>query len=135
MDSFFNPKRFLQIGGLLLVLVGILGFVGVLGPTPAKSIFHDKWYFDNLENWAHTVLGIAGIFSAFVLTPMLRKYLVLLLGIIGLIVGIYGFLVSPIFLGANLENPADNILHLVIAAWAFYSAMHQESGVSYQTLT
>jgi len=33
-----NPKQFLQIGGIILVLVGILGFF-VIGPTPEKSLF------------------------------------------------------------------------------------------------
>lgn len=127
MANFFNPKKFLQVGGVVLLLVGILGFVGIIGPTPSKSIFGQTWYFDNPENWAHTVLGIAGIAASFVLTKDLQKYLVLTLGVVGLIVGVYGFLVSPIFLGANLENPADNILHLAVAAWAFYSGMAKET--------
>lgn len=126
MNSFFNPKRFLQVGGVVLLLVGILGFVGVIGPTPQRSLFGAAWYFDNAENWAHTVLGIAGLAASVVLTRELQKYLVLLLAVVGFIVGLYGFLVAPMLLGANLENPADNVLHLAIGAWALYSALNKE---------
>jgi hypothetical protein len=34
-----NPRQFLIVGGAVLVLVGVLGFVGVIGPTPSDSIF------------------------------------------------------------------------------------------------
>jgi len=128
VNSFFNPKMFLQVGGVVLLLVGILGFVGIIGPTPAKSIFGQAWYFDNPENWAHTVLGIVGILASFVLARDLQKYLTLTLGVVGLIVGLYGFLVGPTLFGANLENPADNILHLAVSAWAFYSGMAGSKG-------
>ena len=56
-----NPKQFLVIGGIILLLVGILGFVGILGPTASDSIFGATWYFDNAENWAHAVLGIVAL--------------------------------------------------------------------------
>lgn len=116
-----NPKQFLIIGGIILLLIGILGYIGVIGPTPEKSIFGASWYFDNAENLAHTVLGIAGLIAAFVFPSMWQKYLVVLLGIIGLLVGLYSLVISSSFLGANLENPADTILHLVVGAWALFS--------------
>jgi ABC-type Fe3+-siderophore transport system permease subunit len=46
-----NPKQFLTIGGAVLLLVGILGFIGIIGPD-ANSIFGSAWYFDNAENIA-----------------------------------------------------------------------------------
>ena len=113
-----NPKQFLQIGGAVLLLVGILGYVGVIGPTPEQSIFGAMWWFDNAENLAHTVLGIAGLAAAFLFPPMWQKMLVILLGIVGLLVGVYSGIVGTMLLGANLENPADTILHLVVGAWA-----------------
>ena len=121
-----NPKQFLMIGGAVLVLVGVLGFIGVLGPTADKSIFGATWWFDNSENWAHLLLGVVGIIAAFVLPMMLRKQLVLVLGVVGLLVGVYSLLVSNAFLGANLENPADTILHLVVGGWALWASMKSE---------
>ena len=121
-----NPKQFLQIGGAVLVLVGILGFIGIIGPTADKSIFGPTWWFDNPENWAHLILGIVGIIAAFVLPEMLQKWLVILLGIVGLFFGIYSAIWGASFLGANLENPADTILHLAVGAWALFSSMGKD---------
>lgn len=117
-----NPKQFLQIGGAVLVLVGILGFAGILGPGPGDSLFGEAWWFDNSENWAHLVLGVVGLFASFVLPAQLQRWLVLVLGVVGVLVGLYSLFVSESFLGANLENPADTILHLAVGAWALWAA-------------
>ncbi len=123
MGSLFTPKGFLTYGGAILLLVGLLGFFGILiGPTPAQSIFGSTWYFDNAENIAHTVLGAVGLLAAFALGAGLQKTLVMLLGIVGIVVAAYN-LVSPTLLGANLEVPADTILHAVVGAWALYASM------------
>jgi hypothetical protein len=121
---FFTPNGFLKIGGAVLVLVALLGFFSVIGPTPADSIFGDAWYFDNGENWAHLILGVVGLIAAFTLSASMQKTLVMLLGIIGVLVGIYSIF-SQSFLGANLENPADTILHLAVGAWALYASMRK----------
>lgn len=118
-----NPKQFLIVGGAVLLVVGILGYVGVIGPTAQQSLFGSNWWFDNQENLAHAVLGVAGLVSAFVLPAPLRKLLVAVLGILGVVVGVYSLVISPTLLGANLENPADTILHLVVGAWALYAAL------------
>mgnify|MGYP001587882777 CR=1 FL=1 len=120
-----NPKQFLQIGGVVLVLIGVLGFVGVIGPTSDQSIFGSVWWFDNAENWAHLVLGIVGLGAAYVLGANLQRPLVMLLGIIGVLVGLYS-LVYPNLLGANLENPADTLLHIVVGAWALWASWKKE---------
>ena len=120
-----NPKQFLQIGGGILVLVGILGFIGVLGPTSDGSIFGSTWYFDNAENWAHLVLGVVGILASFVLPGNLQKGLVLLLGVVGVLVAVYNVF-STTLLGANLENPADLLLHLAVGAWALFAGTRKE---------
>jgi hypothetical protein len=112
-----NPRRFLLIGGAVLVLVGILGFVGVIGPTPEDSIFGDPWWFDNGENWAHTILGVVGIAAAFVLPAGAQRGLVLLLGVVGIAVAVFN-LFSLTLLGSNLERPLDTLLHTAVGAWA-----------------
>lgn len=116
-----NPKQFLLVGGAVLLLVGILGYAGVIGPTPDKSLFGAFWYFDNAENLAHTVLGIAGLAAAFIFPALWQKWLVVLLGVVGLVVGVYSGVVGTMLLGANLENPADTVLHLIVGAWALAS--------------
>lgn len=118
-----NPKNFLVIGGVVLIILGLAGFVGILGPTPDASIFGPNWWFDNGENWAHLVLGVAALVVAFGLAP-LQSTVALLVGVLGLVVGVWGFLAGsevPNFFGANLENPLDNILHVVVGIWALLS--------------
>jgi hypothetical protein len=125
---FFTPNGFLKIGGAVLVLVAILGFVGVIGPTADDSIFGAAWYFDNAENWAHLILGVVGLIAAFTLSADMQKYLVLVLGIVGVLVAVYNVF-STTLLAANLESPADLILHLVVGAWALYASLKKPAMV------
>ncbi len=122
-----NSKQFLQIGGVILVVVGILGFVGIIGPTPEKSIFGANWYFDNGENWAHLLLGIVALVAAMAFPASTQKPLVMILGIIGILIGGYSIF-NNTFLGSNLENPADTILHLAIGVWALWASMRKDGG-------
>src|SRR4051812_35910542 len=112
-----NPKQFLILGGIVLTLVGILGWTGPIGPDAASSIFGSTWYFDNAENVAHTVLGVVALIAAYVLPSNLQKPLVIIVGIVALLVALYN-LTSTQLLGANLESPADLVLHLVVGVWA-----------------
>ena len=117
-----NPKQFLQYGGAILVVVGILGFF-LIGPTPETSIFGPSWWFDSGENYAQLIIGIVGLLTASMLGTSAQKSLVMLLGVVGILVGLYSIVVGPSFFGANLENPADSILHLAVAAWALWASM------------
>jgi len=120
----FYCKGFLQVGGAVLVIIGLLGMLGILiGPTPDNSLFKETWWFDQYENVAHLVLGIAGLAAAYLFPPMYQRYLVMLLGVLGVAAGLYS-LIGPVTQGANLlgaqfQNPADTSLHLVVGAWQF----------------
>ena len=122
-----NPKMFLTLGGVVLLLLGVVGYLNLF----TQSAYPSFW-LDDGENVAHTVLGIVALAAVFVpglnsaLAPYYR-WIVILVGIIALFFAVYGFAVSgndiPNTFGlGNLENPADNILHLVVAAWAFAAA-------------
>lgn len=118
-----NSKQFLILGGLVLALVAALGMLGIIGPTAEQSIFGANWWFDAAENWAHLVLGVVALIAAFVLPAGIQKPLVILVGLFALVVGIYSAAVSTMLLGANLENPADTVLHIVVGLWALLAAM------------
>ena len=124
-----NPKQFRIIGGAVLILVGILGFAGIIGPTSSASMFGTTWWFDNAENYAHLILGIVGVIAAFVFPASLQKPLVLLLGVLGLFFAVYSGFVNTQFLGANLENPADTVLHLAVGIWALFAGMQKSAMV------
>ena len=117
-----NSKQFLLVGGIILVLVGVLGFVGVLGPTTDSSIFGSAWWFDSAENWAHLVLGIVALVLAYATGPSLQRPVVMLLGIVSVLVGLYSFFGYSMLLGANLENPLDSLLHLAVGIWALLAS-------------
>ncbi len=125
-----NPKQFLLIGGIILLLLGIVGYAGVFSDT--KSAF----YLDTGENVAHTVLGIVAIAASYLLKDAnLQKWLVVVVGVVALFFGVYGFIVagnaSPNTFGvSNLESPADDILHLVVGIWALYAAFMGKSAVA-----
>ncbi len=114
------PTLFLQVGGAVLLLLGIVGYIGV---TNGISFFN----LDAGENLAHAVLGIVALgFGFFVKDQDIKRWLVVIVGVVALIFGAWGFFLAdgvfmanhfahPNFYGlANLENPADNLLHLVV---------------------
>ncbi len=117
-----NSKQFLMIGGVVLLLVGLLGFFNVIGPTPEQSLFGPTWWFDNGENWVHTILGVVAIIASFWLAESMQKPLVMAVGVLALFFAVYNFFSSS-FYGSNLESPADLILHLVVGVWALWASM------------
>ena len=125
-----NPKQFLTLGGIVLILVGVLGMVGIIGPTANQSIFGTLWWFDGPENWAHLVLGVVALLAAFVLPMTLQRPLVIVVGVIALLVALYNLMGNnTMLLGASLESPMDLVLHLVVAIWAFVSSMGKKSSM------
>ena len=56
----------------------------------------------------------------------MQRSLVLLLGVVGILVALYSALVQEMFFGANLENPADTLLHLVVGGWALWASMRTQ---------
>ena len=117
-----NPKQFLQIGGAVLLLLGIAGLVGIFNKQSTP------WFWlDNGENTAHVVLGVVALAGAYFLKdPNLQKWLVVAVGVFGLFAGIYGFAVAgqpePNVGFANLESPSDDLLHVVVGLWALAAA-------------
>ncbi len=125
-----NSTQFLRLGGGVLLLVGI---VGVLGLTASINFFS----LDTGENVAHIALGVVGLAAGFGLKDAkLHRYLTGVVGITALVFGLLGWFLAdggalsngafakPNFFGlANLESPADNLLHLFVAAWAIWAMM------------
>jgi hypothetical protein len=121
-----NSRMFLTVGGAVLLLLGIVGYLNVFATV------RSSFWLDSGENLAHTVLGAVALAAVFVpglntaLAPYYR-WIVYLVGIIALFFAAYGFLnagaaVPNTFGVANLENPSDNILHLVVGIWAIAAA-------------
>ncbi len=123
-----NPKQFLVVGGIVLLLVGILGYAGIIGPTP-ESLFGAAWYFDDAENLVHLVLGIVALIAAAVFPMSTHKPIVVLVGLFALFAGLVSVM-GPVTAGKNLwgaqlQNPSDTILHFVVGIWALWAAFRK----------
>lgn len=125
--NILTPRGFLTVGGVVLLALGLIGFTGILSEQSSP-----QFYLDTGENVAHVVLGLVALAAVYVpgLNDALRPYhrpIVGLVGLIALFFGVYGFVVAgnaaPNTFGiSNLESPLDNLLHLVVAAWALAAA-------------
>jgi len=130
LGSLQNSTAFLKYGGGVLLLVGLVGFIGILNNV-------DFFSLDAGENIAHVGLGVIGLVAGFGLKDArIHRGLTAVVGITALIFGLLGWFLpsggallngafaKPNFLGlANLESPADNLLHLFVAAWAIWAMM------------
>jgi hypothetical protein len=125
LNALFTSTGFLRYGGAVLLLVGIVGVLGVFNNFPFFSL-------DTGENYAHLALGIVGLAVGFgINNASLHRLLTMALFVTAAVFMLWGLILpdggaltngafaKPNFYGlANLESPADSILHLVVAAWA-----------------
>ncbi|HLX34003.1 MAG TPA: hypothetical protein VKR30_02040 [Candidatus Limnocylindrales bacterium] len=136
MGSVFTPKGFLTWGGAILLLLGLVGFAGIFSESNVPA-----FWLDNGENVAHTFLGIVALAIVFVpglngLFAPYYRWIVILLGIVALFFAVYGVYVSGDTSGANtfgvanLEFPSDDLLHLVVGAWALWAAWRPSSATA-----
>lgn len=121
-----NPRQFLLLGGIVLVALGVLGMF-LLGPTPGQSLLGEFFWLDDVENYAHLILGIVALGAYYLLKDEnLTKWLVALVGVVALVASVLGFMNSgapvPNLGVTHMEGISDNVLHLVVAVWAFYAA-------------
>ena len=123
-----SPKGFLRVGGMVLILLGFLSYLPSTN-DPRAGILGFAWWFSSGEGVAHILLGVVAILSSYVLPDNLLGPLVLVIGALAALFGLLGGIVfsgpagANLYGLANLEPPLDNILHLAIAAWAFYAAL------------
>src|SRR4051794_37497435 len=97
-EMLFTPKGFLMSGGVVLLLLGLIGFVFLNG-SATQSALGSFFWLDNSENIAHLALGVVALAAVYVpglntaLAPYYR-WIVILVGLIALFFGVYGFLVA-----------------------------------------
>lgn len=125
MNALFTSTGFLRYGGIVLLLVAVVGFIGIFNSFEFFSL-------DTGENVAHLALGIVGAGAGFlVANASLHRLLTIVVFVTAVVFTLWGLILpsggalsngafaNPNFYGlANLENPADTLLHLVVAAWA-----------------
>jgi hypothetical protein len=100
-------KPLTWILGIVLLLVGILGFVL---PSPLLGLFE----VDMVHNIVHILSGVVGLWAAASGYQYSRLFL-MIFGIVYALVAVLGFAMGNI-LGLFSVNEYDNYLHTAIAA-------------------
>ena len=125
LNALFTPTGFLRYGGIVLLLVGVVGVLGVFNSFSFFSL-------DTGENIAHLALGVVGAGAGFfIASQSIHRLLTIVVFVTAAVFTVWGLFLpdggaltngafaKPNFYGlANLESPADSILHLVVALWA-----------------
>ena len=109
-------KTFALVLGVVMLLVGILGYV--LNPT--GGLLLGVFAVDPPHNAIHLVTGIAALAAAFM---GWARVFCQVFGVVYLLVGVLGLVAtdsSGMILGMMHNNMADNILHLFIGGAAAY---------------
>ena len=100
-----TQKTFALILGIVLLLVGILGFFNIIAGETA--------YFGT--NTYHDILHIiAGLFGIYVGTKGMGQGFNATIGWIGIVLGVLGFIMADTLAKLLAINTATTVLHLVI---------------------
>ena len=112
-------KRFAQILGVVLILVGIVGLI--LGDRVWLGILN----VDIVEDIVHLATGGLLAYVGFSRMDLgAARSLVLALGVVYLLVGVLGFFVPMLFgLIPNGYTVFDNLLHLALGALSLIVAL------------
>ena len=115
-----------MVFGIVLLLVGILGFVpGITSNMLLLGIF----MVDPMHNIVHLLTGIVAIAAAVGSGAYARLYFKVF-GVVYALVAVLGFVMSGNVLGMSM-NMADNLLHVIIAVVALYAGfMMKDSAMS-----
>lgn len=119
-------QKFAMIFGVVLLLIGVLGFVpGITSNGFLLGIFH----VNALHNIIHLVSGAAALWASFSSAKAAKMYFQVF-GVIYALVTILGFFTGEgQILGFIANNMADVILHLVIAVVALYAGFAMKAPV------
>ena len=120
MISNLTPLSYLQRGGSVLLLLGLMGFVlPAEWGTPSFTL-------DVGQSIGRTVIAAAGLIASRGEEPAWQRRLCLVVGALLLFFGLWGFLSTrhppaTVFELAYLGVPADSLLHLALGAWGAYA--------------
>lgn len=127
MEKYLTPKNFLQFGGIAFLVIGVAGYLGIIGPT--QGLLGSFWQFSSRESLLHLLLGAGGVAAAYMIpkAQTLRTVVGAVTGIALLRVLMSFFpSLAPAFVFTNVANTADTILYLVVALWGFAVYYHRK---------
>ncbi len=104
-------KNLAVVFGIVFLAIGILGFVP--GVTTSDGLLLGIFQVSPLHNAIHILSGIAALLGA--KSDQYAKMYFLVFGTVYALVAIVGLVQGNTVLGLIDVNPADNILHVVLA--------------------
>jgi hypothetical protein len=129
MSLDLTPRRFLILGGSVLIVLGILGLTGILGKVSAASFFRPPYWI----NWFHLTLGSLVLTVGRTGNSRLQSGFALMAAIVGTTIGtlglVFGAAAANRFGIAELADPSDHVAHLLVgltASWALFT--HRSPG-------
>jgi hypothetical protein len=117
-------QKILMVFGVVLVLVGILGFVP--GITNDDGLLLGIFAVDAIHNIIHLASGILAVVFARMGAAQASMF-AKILGIVYAIVAVVGLLQGDSVLGIIGVNMADNILHVLLAIVFLYVGFSKSS--------
>lgn len=119
-------QKLSMIFGVVLLLIGVLGFVpGITADGYLLGIFH----VNAMHNIVHLVSGALALWAGMTSAKAAKMYFQVF-GVIYAVVTILGFFTGQgLVLGLIANNTADVVLHLVIAAVAIYAGFAMKAPV------
>jgi hypothetical protein len=119
-----DPRRFLWIGGSVLISLGLLGVRGVLGSISRASFFHPPPWI----NWVHLSIGGVALSVAARGDRKLQTGLTFIPAVLGTTLGVSGLLFGSVAAKRwnlpELADPSDHLAHLmvgILASWGWLS--------------
>ena len=108
-------KQFLMWVGWILLVLGVLGYV-------LPNIWGASLNFSAGENLSHLLLGLVTLAVAYWAKDAdLKRWYVILIGVLALYYATFGWLVSPNYYGYATLEQTDNIIHILIGVWALWA--------------
>lgn len=118
-------KKLALYFGIVLTAVGILGFVP--GITDVSGMLLGIFEVDAMHNIVHIATGIIGILVGTMWASHARLYFKVF-GVVYGLVTILGFVQGDNVLGLIMVNMADNVLHVLITAFALWVGFGMKDG-------
>ena len=122
-------KKSVLVLGVVLALVGVLGFVDV-SPIMSNGMLLGIFAVDTMHNIVHVLSGVLAILFA-MRGEGQAKLFAKVFGVVYALVAVLGFVAEDLLMSLMAVNMADHVLHIVLAlAFLYIGFVAKSSGGS-----